>query len=89
MNDLPHTLTPGEVVQVSRIYRHHKKSLEEVGRDLGIFLAELDRRGFDVEITVRRKRGRPSNVSRFLARQGDLLSESALSAPQKRTASSE
>ncbi len=72
MTDIPRRIAPGEVVQLSRIYRRNGKSLEEAGRDLGALLNDLDRRGFDVEISVRRKRGRPSNISRFLERQREL-----------------
>ncbi len=72
MTDIPRRITPGDVVQISRILRKQKKSLEERGRDLVALLADLDRQGLDVVISVRRKRGRPSNISRFLARQHDL-----------------
>ncbi len=34
MTDIPRRITPGDVVQISRILRKQKKSLEERGRDL-------------------------------------------------------
>lgn len=72
MTEIRKRVSPGEVIEVSRILRRAGTNPEEAGRALGVLLVDLDRQGYDAEITVRRKRGRPSNLSRFLSRQGDL-----------------
>lgn len=78
MIKLPPKIAPGLVISVSRQLRPKAgeacgKSLKERGQDLGLLLAELDRRGFDADVVIRRKRGRPSDVSRFLQKQDDLI----------------
>lgn len=72
MTELHKRITPGEVIEVSRILRRAGTKMEEAGRELGMLLVDLDRQGYDAQITVRKKRGRPSNLSRFLSRQTAL-----------------
>lgn len=75
--EIPRKLAPGKTIPVSRQLRGHKgaymESLENRGHEIIILLAEIDRRGFDADVVIRRKRGRPSCVARFLAKQDDLL----------------
>ncbi len=80
MIKLPTKIAPGVVISVSRQLRPKakagnpaKRSLKEQGQELGLLLAELDRRGFDADVVIRRKRGRPSDVSRFLQKQNELI----------------
>lgn len=68
---MPSHFRLGDTIPVTRILRS-QGSLKEGGFVLGILLAELDRMGFDADLIVRPKRGRPSDVSRFLARQFSL-----------------
>lgn len=76
--EIPKKLAPGSAIPVSRQLRGRDKrtyiiSLERRGHELVALLAELDRRGFDAEVVIRKKRGRPSHVSRFLSKQDELL----------------
>ena len=78
MIEIPKNLAPGEIISVSRQLRGRNKrfymrSLEKTVHELVALLADLDRRGFDADVVVRKKRGRPSHVSRFLSKQSDLL----------------
>lgn len=78
MIEIPKKLSPGEVISVSRALRRKNKgrikgSLKEQGAELGLLLIELDRRGFDADVVVRKKRGRPSHLSGFLSKQDELL----------------
>lgn len=67
------SLTAGKVLHLTRMLRKNNKSLKEARDEIVLLLAEIDRRGFDADIVLRRKRGRPSNLSRFLSVQKDLL----------------
>lgn len=76
--EIPKKLAPGSSIPVSRQLRGRDKhayikSLEKRGHELVALLAELDRRGFDADVVIRKKRGRPSDVARFLSKQDDLL----------------
>lgn len=78
MIDVPKELAPGVTIPVSRQLRGRNKrdyaeSLEKRWNELVELLAELDRRGFDAEIVIRKKRGRPSDVARFLSKQEELF----------------
>lgn len=80
MINLPRKIAPGVVISVSRQLRTKAKagtpnnrSLKEHGQELGLLLAELDRRGFDADVVIRKKRGRPSLISHFLSKQDELL----------------
>lgn len=72
MNKIPNQVKAGEVIKLSRILRDNGKPIEHAGKALGYLLIDLDRQGYEAEIVVRRKRGRPSNLSRFLMRQTEL-----------------
>lgn len=75
---IPKNLAPGSAIPISRQLRggnrnSYMENLERSGFELIALLVELDRRGFDADVVVRKKRGRPSNVSMFLSKQGGLL----------------
>jgi hypothetical protein len=76
---IPGNFKEGQVIQITRPLRKKSKdkrfidNLFDNARDLVIVLAELDRLGFDAHLVVTKKRGRPSNVSRYLKRQQGLF----------------
>lgn len=69
MIDLPDRVKAGDVIPLSRALRRKRESLKGKGAVLAAILEDLDRQGFDADIVVRPKRGRPSNLSRFLSLQ--------------------
>lgn len=72
MIEIPDRVKAGDVISLSRALRRNKDSLKEKGSLLAALLEDLDRQGFDADIVVRPKRGRPSNLSRFLSLQSVL-----------------
>lgn len=76
--EIPEKIAPGTIISLSRRIRAGNgkifaESLEKNGNDLLVLLKELDRRGFDADLIIRRKRGRPSHLSIFLSNQCDLF----------------
>lgn len=72
MIDVPDRVKAGDVITLTRALRRNKESLKERGAVLAAILDDLDRQGFDVDLVIRPKRGRPSNLSRFLSMQSVL-----------------
>jgi hypothetical protein len=62
----------GEVIKLTQNIRRQGMSAESASNYVQSLLIRINEHGFDADIIVRRKRGRPSLKAMFLSRQQEL-----------------
>jgi len=72
MNINPDELAHGNVIDITRELRRKNVSGQERAEYLSTLIEEADKHGLDAKVVMVRKRGRPSNLSKFLSIQRSI-----------------